>query len=349
LVDCAIQSQEILAKISLNTIRFLINNWHDNFSVREWETCLAAFREIFDKTLPRQLLNYKTINSANKEDQSQSFNSQECLTHCIVQLQMISLVKDVLEQYGDYFNDGQIYEILKMLQASYKFAKSFNEQKYLRFCLWKDDSMRAMDQLPGLVKQEKEALSAYLLLLFNLYTRKLKQQQDENTSSSEKTTHLDDFIELGIDLMKSFYQKNEEYLAIMAHETTKSRESEASPRTADSTSNLSLDEAFKKQTHNIAKQELEREIINIRGIFAQTFLPKLLTVEVPELEKRLKELVKHLVNISFYFVPKELVFGEYVKLNSKIYTKQDEASDTIKKLLSTYFEYSMTRNKKQNQ
>jgi len=106
LVDCAIQSQEILAKISLNTIRFLINNWHDNFSVREWETCLAAFREIFDKTLPRQLLNYKTINSANKEDQSQSFNSQECLTHCIVQLQMISLVKDVLEQYGDYFNDG---------------------------------------------------------------------------------------------------------------------------------------------------------------------------------------------------------------------------------------------------
>jgi len=55
--------------------------------------------------------------------------------------------------------------------------------------------MRAMDQLPGLVKQEKEALSAYLLLLFNLYTRKLKQQQDENTSSSEKTTHLDDFIE----------------------------------------------------------------------------------------------------------------------------------------------------------
>ena len=79
--------------------------------------------------------------------------------------------------------------------------------------------------------------------------------------------------------MKSFYQKNEEYLAIMAHETTMSRESEASPRTADSTSGLSLDEAFKKQTHNIAKQELEREIINIRGIFAQTFLPKLLVIE----------------------------------------------------------------------
>jgi len=339
LVDCAIQPQEMVAKISLNTIRFLINNWHNNFTPSEWETCIAAFREIFEKTLPRQLLNYKSINSEKKSPREDyNFNSQECLTHCIIQLQMISLVKDVLEQHGDYFNDEQVYEILKMLQASYKFAKSFNEQKYLRFCLWKDDSMRAMDQLPGLVKQEKEALSAYLLLIFDLYNRKLKQ-------GGEKSTHLDDFIELGIDLMKSFYQKNEEYLAIMAHETTKSRESEASPRTADSTSGLSLDEAFKKQTHNIAKQELEREIINIRGIFSQAFLPKLLIIEPSELENKMRELVKNLVNISFYFVPKELVFGEFVKLNSKIYTKQDEASDTIKKLLSAYFEYSINRKK----
>jgi len=53
--------------------------------------------------------------------------------------------------------------------------------------------MRAMDQLPGLVKQEKEALSAYLLLIFDLYSRKLKQEGGEN--SSEKSHHLDDFIE----------------------------------------------------------------------------------------------------------------------------------------------------------
>ncbi len=52
--------------------------------------------------------------------------------------------------------------------------------------------MRAMDQLPGLVKQEKEALSAYLLLLFNLYTRKSKQ---EGENASEKSTHLDNFLE----------------------------------------------------------------------------------------------------------------------------------------------------------
>ena len=114
LVDCAIQPQEMVAKISLNTIRFLINNWHNNFTPSEWETCLAAFREIFDKTLPRQLLNYKSINPEKKSPRNEdyNFNSQECLTHCIIQLQMIALVKDVLEQHGDYFNDDVIFFFL---------------------------------------------------------------------------------------------------------------------------------------------------------------------------------------------------------------------------------------------
>lgn len=52
--------------------------------------------------------------------------------------------------------------------------------------------MRAMDQLPGLVKQEKEALSAYLVVLFKLYTRKLAQT---DKSRSERNIHLDEFIE----------------------------------------------------------------------------------------------------------------------------------------------------------
>jgi len=52
--------------------------------------------------------------------------------------------------------------------------------------------MRAMDQLPGLVKQEKEALTVYLLVLFRLYSRKLAQT-DKNRS--ERSIHLEEFIE----------------------------------------------------------------------------------------------------------------------------------------------------------
>ena len=52
--------------------------------------------------------------------------------------------------------------------------------------------MKDMDQLPGLVRQEKEGLSAYSLILYKLYYRKL---QLSGKAKSEKNTYLNDFIE----------------------------------------------------------------------------------------------------------------------------------------------------------
>jgi len=67
MVDCAIQSHELVAKISINTIRYLINEWHASLTTSEWETVIAAFSIIFDKTLPRQLLTYKASYYAEKK------------------------------------------------------------------------------------------------------------------------------------------------------------------------------------------------------------------------------------------------------------------------------------------
>ncbi len=81
--------------------------------------------------------------------------------------------------------------ILETLNASYQFARNFNEQIYLRYCLWKNGLMREMDQLPGLLKQGKEALGAYILILHKLYERKIKTpDQDPST----KQQYLDEFI-----------------------------------------------------------------------------------------------------------------------------------------------------------
>lgn len=44
-----------------------------------------------------------------------------------------------------------------------------------------------MPQLPGLLKQEKEALSAYILIMFKLYTKQ--------TNPEEKKGLLDKLIE----------------------------------------------------------------------------------------------------------------------------------------------------------
>lgn len=82
--------------------------------------------------------------------------------------------------------------------------------------------------------------------------------------------------------MKSFYQKNEEYRAIIAHE--KSQKDHENVTSDEDTETLSLDEAFKRQCSRLAKQELEREIANLRSVFSQVFLPKLLTLELSEVK-----------------------------------------------------------------
>lgn len=51
--------------------------------------------------------------------------------------------------------------------------------------------MREMDQLPGLLKQGKEALGAYILILYKLYERKLKIPDQD---PSAKQQYLDEFI-----------------------------------------------------------------------------------------------------------------------------------------------------------
>ena len=83
--------------------------------------------------------------------------------------------------------------------------------------------------------------------------------------------------------MKSFYQKNQEYLAIIGHETGKNRENEVNTLNED-VERLSLEEAFKRQCSRLARQELEREIVNLRAVFSQVYLPKLVTVEVSEVK-----------------------------------------------------------------
>ncbi len=89
--------------------------------------------------------------------------------------------------------------------------------------------------------------------------------------------------------MESFYKKNEEYLAILSHEANENKKHEASPLKIEGT--LTVEDAFKEQCHNLAKHELEREIINLRAIFSQTFLPKLSSLEF-SLVRNVKTLTK---------------------------------------------------------
>merc|ERR1719336_1555763 len=58
--------------------------------------------------------------------------------------------------------------LLDALQRSFEFAQEFNQQIELRQTLKKLGFMREMKQLPGLLKQEREALSCSLKILFQV-------------------------------------------------------------------------------------------------------------------------------------------------------------------------------------
>lgn len=52
--------------------------------------------------------------------------------------------------------------------------------------------MKEMDQLPGLLKQGKEALGAYIFILFKLYKRKVSPKDDKE--KEEKRKYLEEFL-----------------------------------------------------------------------------------------------------------------------------------------------------------
>jgi hypothetical protein len=50
---------------------------------------------------------------------------------------MVGVIKEIISNYFEFFTDEQIDRIIEVLLKSAKFAREFNDQIYLRFCLWK--------------------------------------------------------------------------------------------------------------------------------------------------------------------------------------------------------------------
>jgi len=159
--------------------------------------------------------------------------------------------------------------------------------------------MKEMDQLPGLLKQGKEALGAYILILFKLYKRKTVATNEEE--KEEKIKYLEEFLEyffsfqfleffsLSINLMANIYSKGEEYCKIIQDRKNKNiieYPSVESPlRVLQDPYNFEdqvLRDSFMRQSDKLTLLELEKEIMHSRTILSLVLLPKLVEVEPVE-------------------------------------------------------------------
>lgn len=117
-------------------------------------------------------------NNSNVRDGLLPFSKDEVVIQCVVQLLLIDMLQDTVQQHYEHIPPAGIMVLLDALQRSFEFAQEFNQQIDLRQALKRLGFMREMKQLPGLLKQEREALSCSLKILFQV-------QSDERMQDSE--------------------------------------------------------------------------------------------------------------------------------------------------------------------
>jgi len=130
------------------------------------------------------------------------------------------------------------------------------------------------------------------LLVFNLYNR---GKASDDPSPLPQGNYLNEFIEyilnflvltfsLGINLMKSFCRKNEDYLSIVKQEKIVESPDASPTQAKDQT--ISLEEDFRRQSTKLTIYELEREITNIKIVLSSVFLSNLARIDPKEVNKK---------------------------------------------------------------
>eukprot|EP00123_Amoebidium_parasiticum_P018332 comp24173_c0_seq3/m.44171 comp24173_c0_seq3/g.44171 ORF comp24173_c0_seq3/g.44171 comp24173_c0_seq3/m.44171 type:complete len:1874 (-) comp24173_c0_seq3:308-5929(-) len=198
---CIMQDNEQLARSATQCLQVLVLSNGEHFSKENWDVTCKGIRRMFDSSRPDDLMNFdadlqtqQEAEGVPKEQQKQTLNFHSIIIKCVVQLEMIQAVENVvlqetmkaktgsklnlanglneepsdIVQPGMYqFLDGDNMKVLlDCLRESHEFAKAFNGNNKLRTALWKAGFMK---QLPNLLKQETTSLHASLGVLFRVY------------------------------------------------------------------------------------------------------------------------------------------------------------------------------------
>ena len=117
--------------------------------------------------------------AAEREDEASTseapmlpFSPNKVLAKCVVQLQLVGVIDTVVQKHWKRFNGPQLEKWLNMLISVHNFAKQFQEERGLRFWLWKGGFMLKVkmknDRPPSLLSQESQAVSSLVRIVFHL-------------------------------------------------------------------------------------------------------------------------------------------------------------------------------------
>jgi len=168
---------------------------------------------LFRDSMPTKLLEHQaTVHSlavqaaqANphkvQDGRELPFSKDEVVIQCVVQLLLIDMLQDTVAQHYAHIPPKGIMVLLDALQRSYEFAQEFNQQIDLRQALKRLGFMREMKQLPGLLKQEREALSCSLKILFQV------QSDDRFKAESFQSQAMERLMKLCSMVLRNYVYK----------------------------------------------------------------------------------------------------------------------------------------------
>ncbi|KIY51634.1 Sec7-domain-containing protein [Fistulina hepatica ATCC 64428] len=114
---------------------------------------------------------------------------RQIIVKCILQLLLIETVSGLLRNPAVYgaISPENLLRLMSVLDRSYQFARSFNEDKDLRTALWK---LGFMKHLPNLLKQESSSAATLVHVLSRMYFDERESYQNARTQIAERLLPL---------------------------------------------------------------------------------------------------------------------------------------------------------------
>lgn len=232
LINCICQENDTIARTGKSCLQdFLIKN-AGRLSEQQWDLIADAFESLFDLTTANELFTLDPAKKQGAEDDGidvpldlndssrqshevaspvkdeaeerlqRSKDKSSIVIKCVLQLLMIETLLElsVEEAFYDSISHHHLMKLAHLLESSYNFARTFNDDYDLRLRLW---NAGVIERLPNLLKQESMSSAVFLNIMFRLYC-------DNNKVSGEvKETILKSVVPLSNDIVDRFGQLDE--------------------------------------------------------------------------------------------------------------------------------------------
>eukprot|EP00189_Rhodosorus_marinus_P000427 CAMPEP_0113961046 /NCGR_PEP_ID=MMETSP0011_2-20120614/5075_1 /TAXON_ID=101924 /ORGANISM="Rhodosorus marinus" /LENGTH=1768 /DNA_ID=CAMNT_0000972611 /DNA_START=177 /DNA_END=5483 /DNA_ORIENTATION=+ /assembly_acc=CAM_ASM_000156 len=132
---------------------------------------------------------------------------------CVAQLDLISLVQDVVDEFYMKLTTQQILALVEQIWKSYEFAHKFNASVEQRFALWRTGFM---NQVPNLIKQETNGMLASLRILMWLYADSYKDPKAKELVSVRLTSLFEERLGTFVELSSTSASEGEDHRELLA-------------------------------------------------------------------------------------------------------------------------------------